>query len=168
MKNGETLIQLRAKNLSERAYITLATQALAASKPFNTSIILNTTPAIATQLNANGVHINSKQLMNTTTRPLANNKIVSAACHNAAQLLHADKIGADLAVLSPVLYTASHPDTTPLGWERFAELTQSISLPVYALGGMKESHLNTALEHGACGIAGISGLWDKTIKKSIS
>jgi thiamine-phosphate pyrophosphorylase len=85
--------------------------------------------------------------------------LLSAACHNREQLLHADRIGADLVTLSPVLPTASHPEATPLGWEGFAELVRAAQVPVYALGGMETQHLPRAKEAGAQGIAAIRGLW---------
>jgi len=62
-------------------------------------------------------------------------------------------------VLSPVRPTASHPDATPLGWSRFAELVDPVPLPVYALGGLRLEDLDDAIHHGAQGIAAIRGLW---------
>ena len=68
-------------------------------------------------------------------------------------------MGADFAVLGPVAATPSHPDREPMGWHRFAALRETVSLPIYALGGMTPSDLHTAHRHGAQGIAAIRGLW---------
>ena len=68
-------------------------------------------------------------------------------------------MGADFATLSPVLATASHPGAPYLGWDRFRDLVAELPLPVYALGGMEERHLETAWQSGAVGIAGISAFW---------
>jgi 8-oxo-dGTP diphosphatase len=39
-------------------------------------------------------------------------------------------------------------------------LVDSARLPVYALGGVADDDLETAITHGAQGIAGISGYWN--------
>jgi 8-oxo-dGTP diphosphatase len=84
---------------------------------------------------------------------------VAASCHNAAELTHAQQIGVDFAVLSPVRETASHPDAVPLGWERFAALLEAADFPVYALGGMQPGDLAPARDAGAQGLAMISAVW---------
>ncbi len=70
-------------------------------------------------------------------------------------------LGADFAVLSPVLATAAHPGAKPLGWEGFAAAVKDTPIPVYALGGMRPEHLETAMRHGAHGIALLSGIWQR-------
>ncbi len=80
----------------------------------------------------------------------------SMACHHDASLAQAQQLGVDFAFLSPVQATATHPQAQPLGWETFAQLAQSVALPVYALGGMGPDTLMTARLHGARGVAGIN------------
>ena len=62
--------------------------------------------------------------------------------------------------MSPVNATLSHPDTVPLGWDKFKELTQKAIMPVYALGGMKSELLEKAKSCGAQGIAAIGEFWN--------
>ena len=57
--------------------------------------------------------------------------------------------------LSPVLTTKSHPDTEPLGWQRWSELAQLADMPVIALGGLSPDMSHLASSYGATGIAGI-------------
>jgi len=54
-----------------------------------------------------------------------------------------------------VCETASHPEASPLGWNRFAELVRDARLPVYALGGVGPADLDRARAAGAQGVAGI-------------
>ncbi|MEO8767627.1 MAG: thiamine phosphate synthase, partial [Nitrosospira sp.] len=74
-------------------------------------------------------------------------------CHNAEELSQAERLGMNFAVLAPVLPTLSHPESKVLGWQKFAELVRGYSLPVYALGGLRQEDLPTAWEHGGHGIA---------------
>jgi 8-oxo-dGTP diphosphatase len=82
---------------------------------------------------------------------------VGASCHDARELDHAARLGADFATLSPVQRTASHPDVQPLGWDRFARWVADARLPVYALGGVGPPDLARARAAGAQGVAGIRG-----------
>ena len=160
MKHGIKLVQLRAKEIAKADYIDLAKSAIEMGKKFNSKVILNADMALVDHLGADGVHLTSQVLMDLQERPLAN-KIVAASCHNLDQLKHAEMIGVDLVTLSPIQDTTSHPDAIPLGWTQFSGLCKSISLPVYALGGIKAHDLERVMSCGAFGIAAISSLWDR-------
>jgi 8-oxo-dGTP diphosphatase len=86
-------------------------------------------------------------------------KLVSASCHNADELKTAEKLGLDFVVLSPVKQTSSHPEAQALGWNQFEQLSDLVSLPVYALGGLKTADVEEAWSRGAQGVASISGFW---------
>ncbi len=163
MHGGIRLVQLRAKTLSETAYAELARQVLLVCHAHQAQLILNAAPALVEEVGADGVHLDSARLMSLSARPFLSSGSsrlwVGASCHNAKELAHAGRLGADFAVVSPVLETASHPGALPLGWTGFRDLTELAVLPVYALGGMTPRHVTQAYEHGAQGIAGISSLW---------
>src|SRR5205814_9555691 len=95
-----------------------------------------------------------------SSRPVAGDFHLGASCHNAAELQQAAKLGADFVVLGPVQPTASHPGGPTIGWERFTALCASVSLPVYAIGGMRAADLPQALQGGARGLAMIRGGWE--------
>lgn len=102
-----------------------------------------------------GVHLRATQLRELHARPLPRSAWVGASCHDAEELELAVQLGADFATLSPVCTTASHPDASPLGWQRFAAIVAQARLPVYALGGVGPADLERALAVGAQGVAGI-------------
>ncbi len=85
--------------------------------------------------------------------------ILSAACHNEAEIAQAVEWGAQMATLSPVRATPTHPDAQPLGWDRFRALAEEQPLVFYALGGVTPQDLDTARHHGAFGVAGIRAFW---------
>jgi len=58
-----------------------------------------------------------------------------------------------------VLSTKSHPGVEGMGWPGFTRMRNEVSLPIFALGGLTSSDLETARRHGAQGVAGISGFW---------
>lgn len=101
------------------------------------------------------VHLKQQQLMAFKRGDLPVGMRVIAACHDLVAMQHAQDIGCDAMILSPVLATATHPDVVPLGWARFQEYTQQVEIPVFALGGMRAACLHEAQSHHAYGIAGI-------------
>lgn len=156
LENGLRLIQLRDKDLPETERLDLAREIVRRARPYGARVLVNGPVELARDSGADGVHLDSAKLMKCTARPDC--EWVGASCHNAEELAHAAGI-ADFAMLSPVLPTASHPGEPTLGWETFARLAALSPIPVYALGGVAITDLDTARRHGAHGIAMLRGAW---------
>lgn len=156
---GMRLLQLRLFDLSPERFDVLGREVCQRCNAAGARVILNGAVELADRIGADGVHLNSRVLRSTTARPLPAGRLVAASCHTPNELAHAAAIGADFAMLSPVLPTRSHPDAEPLGWTRFAEWVEAATLPVFALGGMRPELLAEAWKHGGQGVAGIRGLW---------
>ncbi|MCB1750603.1 MAG: Nudix family hydrolase [Gammaproteobacteria bacterium] len=159
LTEGRRLIQFRAPGMEPRAFSQLAVELLQLCRSTDAQLLLNSTPELARICGAHGVHLTSRQLMSLDKRPLSAEQWVAASCHNETELRHAQVVGVDFVVLSPVLATASHPGVKPLGWRRFQELVDTVNVPVYALGGMLPGMVSRARECGGQGIAAIRGLW---------
>ena len=108
---------------------------------------------------ADGIHLNAHRLQANVKRPVEKDKWLAASCHNSDELRHAQSIGVDFALLSPVKSTATHPTTVPLGWQQFHALSEQCAIPLYALGGMSTHDLPNAWRYGAQGLAAIRSLW---------
>ena len=156
LEQGITVIQLRAKQLSDQRYRRLALKLCTRAREQRVTQLLNRQPAMVEQLNAGGIHLTSRQLMQQQQRPLIDNdKWVAASCHTLEELQQAARIGVDFVVLGAVLKTKTHPDAQPLGWQQFAALVATATVPVYALGGVGPDQLEQARHVGAQGVAGI-------------
>jgi len=156
---GIRLVQLRLFDLTESELRRVGREACRLCHASGARVLLNGSPETAAAIDADGLHLNSLTLHAHDTRPVAEAQLLAASCHSLRDLTQAGRLGADFALLSPVLPTRSHPDAEPLGWERFADWVDASGMPVFALGGMNPGLLETAWEHGAQGIAGIRGLW---------
>jgi len=104
---------------------------------------------------ADGIHLDTEQLMHLDRRPLPAERLVLASCHDLEEIRIAESLGADLVTLSPVAGTASHPGADPLGWDDFERVVGYAPLPVLALGGMRPEDWARARAAGAFGVAGI-------------
>lgn len=157
---GARRIQLRAKALPAQTLAALAMDARTRCQAAGAELLVNGEPGLAADLGI-GLHLTSKQLMALSGRPLPAGQLVAASCHDAEELAQAERLGLDFAVLGPVRATASHPGATPMGWERFSRLREGVSLPIYALGGLRPQDVATARRHGGQGVAGIRAFWPK-------
>jgi 8-oxo-dGTP diphosphatase len=154
---GLKLIQLREKSFAPERLRALAEGLLAISAPYGARVLLNGDADTARELGCAGMHWSAARLLAARARP--GDMLCAASTHDAAELKQAAKLGVDFVVLGPVSETPTHPDARPLGWRRFAELAAGSPMPVYALGGLSHADLDTAVAHGAHGIALRRGAW---------
>lgn len=159
LKAGIRLVQLRVKDGGQGLPNSLVSNMQTLCREHGAQLLLNTSPEVFSKTQADGLHLNRHQLMQTASRPIAENQLLGASCHNPEEILQAKKIGVDYILISPVAQTSSHPDANPLGWDKFAELAELAGCPVFALGGMQIDDLSAAKQHGAQGIAAISAWW---------
>lgn len=160
LKRGVDLVQLRAPDLSGADYISLARAAIAICHQQGARIILNTEPEVARDAGADGVHLSNARLSRIRCRPLSEDFLVGASCHDEAGLRMALAYGLDYAILGPVQATPSHPHGISLGWDGFKRLVSCSTLPVYAIGGMLPEYLQQIRDLGGHGIAAMRGLWE--------
>ena len=161
LKNNIRLVQLRLKpdwlnTHADMAEAVLGT-AVALCAEYGARLLLNAPEALQCKAHTDGIHADSRKLQSLQSRPEC--EWFSASCHTVEDLAKAEQLDADFAVLSPVQYTNSHPDATPLGWQRFADMIEQVAMPVYALGGVDASHITQAKQAGAQGVAGIGAFW---------
>jgi len=159
LAQGVRLVQLRAHTLGDADYAGLTAGAFRLCEHHGARLVLNRDPLSVRNLPCHGLHLTAKRLAELTQRPLDSRHLVGASCHSAQDLSRAALLRLDYALLSPVQPTASHPDTRPIGWKRFASIVERAKLPVYALGGLGPDDLENAYIQGAQGIAAIRGLW---------
>jgi 8-oxo-dGTP diphosphatase len=160
---GIELVQWRepawAKSADSQALESAFDEVLSLCRAHGARLLVNSIHPADWWARADGVHLRAIDLNATPERPQAlHNKLMAASTHTPADLHHAKTIGADFAVLGPVLPTASHPGEPALGWDAFDMLRQDAGLPVYAIGGQTPQTLLTAQSRGAHGIAGIRQL----------
>ena len=158
LANGIRRVELRARACERARWKRLAAQAVARCRDAGAHALINADIKLAATLGV-GVHLRAAQLAELTSRPLPRGRLIGASCHTADELRAAQALGCDFAVAGAIKPTATHPDTTPLGWEGFASLREAVSLPIYAIGGLGVSDIPEARRHGAQGIAAIRSLW---------
>ena len=158
LQQGLRLIQVRDKELDRASRLQLAREVVQRARPHAARVLVNGSAGLARAADADGVHLDAMQLMQLDARPDVD--WVGASCHSEAELARAAEIGADFALLSPVLPTLTHPGAPTLGWQTFSNWGTASPIPVYALGGLTAADVNLALSHGAQGVALLRAAWE--------
>lgn len=104
---------------------------------------------------ADGLHFSARDLRSLGERPAE--FLAAASCHTREELERAMALELDFAVVGPVLEKTGSP---ALGWDGFSAIARGASLPVYAIGGVSITDLETAWRAGAHGVAMIRGAWN--------
>lgn len=163
LEAGIRRVQLRASHdVDARRWNALVRAAADACRTAGADVLVNADIALAHALGI-GVHLRAAQLSSLAARPLPADSLVGASCHDADDLRHAERIGCDFAVLGPVAATTTHLGAATLGWDGFAALRETASLPLYAIGGMTGDDVAASRAHGAQGIAAIRALWPASV-----
>lgn len=154
LQNPRALIQIRDKNLKNRAEFAENVAEMVANFP-QSVLIVNDDFSLAQKNNAKGIHLSSKSLKMSTKRP--DFALCGASVHSPEELEKAIVLSVDYVFLSPVFATKSHPNAAILGESGFAQIAENSPIPVFALGGVQFSHLENLQNLGAHGIALLRG-----------
>jgi 8-oxo-dGTP diphosphatase len=157
LQRGLRLIQVRGKDWPPELFARYVGEIIARAHDCGARVLVNADIALAQRSRADGVHLTSRQLHEIAQRPDVD--LVAASCHNAEELRRAEILGADFAVLGPVLPTPTHPDAVLLGWAGLQQLAIDARIPVFALGGLQSGDREQALAGGAHGLAMVRGAW---------
>ena len=156
---GITRVQARLPGVAPELQRSLVVGAADRCRAAGAELLVNADAALAQELGI-GLHLRAGQLAGLAKRPvLAAGALLAASCHHAHDLAHATRLGCDFAVVGAVKPTASHPGAPGIGWDAFARLRESASLPIYAIGGLDAGDLAQARLHGAQGVSGIRSFW---------
>ncbi len=160
LKKGIRMVQLREKELSGLEYYQLAKRVRELTQNYDAMLFINDRVDIALAVNADGVHLPEKGLPPSVVKRIAPELLVGYSAHSLEQALCAQEEGADFITLSPIFKTQSHPEVEPIGLGLLKEVSQKLSIPVYALGGITWDRIKLCYKNGAYGIAGIGLFFD--------
>jgi thiamine-phosphate pyrophosphorylase len=116
---------------------------------------------LARAVKADGVHW-PEALVPKIKRPGAKG-LITAAAHSSPALIRAAKAGVDLALVSPVFATASHPGAKYLGIMGFRRLARGAPMAVAALGGVNAQNARQLVHPRPAALAAIGAFIDSRI-----
>ena len=159
VQGGVTMVQLREKNATTRAFLEEARALKALLTPLGVPLVINDRVDIALAVDAEGIHVGQTDMPVEQVRAIAPGRIVGLSITNATQMARADTQLCDYLGVGPLYLQQTKADaSTPLGVEGFAKLRAMTDRPVMAIGGLKADNSAPVLGAGANGLAIVSGI----------
>ena len=157
---GVKAIQLREKDLDGGELLSLAEKVKVLCGRYRASLLINDRVDVALGVDADGVQLGSASMPADAARALlGEKKLIGVSTHSLKEALEADRAGADFILFGPVYFTASKASYgKPQGLAPLKEVVEKISLPVYAIGGVKPENIAEVKRTGARGVALISAV----------
>ena len=164
IKYGVKVVQLRLKNANDKSFLKKAIKLKKLCKKHNVLFIINDRIAIARKIKADGLHLGQKDL-DIKKAKKSFKGMIGISCNTLKEAKKAEKQGASYIGLGAVFKTNSKDNAKVIGLEKFKKISQKISIPIVAIGGININNAKKVLRY-ADGIAVISAILSaKNIKK---
>jgi thiamine-phosphate pyrophosphorylase len=160
LDGGVKAIQLREKDLAGKELFLLAQAARKLTQHYQAALFINDRIDVALAIGADGVHLGQTSLPITTARELVGAQgLIGVSTHSPEEAQEAEEQGADFVLFGPVYFTPSKASYgVPQGLVALKKTVEKISLPVYAIGGLKPENILEAKHTDIRGIALISAI----------
>lgn len=158
LAGGVRAVQLREKDLSSRQLFELALQLRALTRQFGALLLINDRLDIARAVGADGVHVGVQSMPVERVREQAGHgMLVGYSAHRVDEAVQAALSGADFVTFGPVYQTPSKMKFgNPVGVFQLSAAVSSLTIPVFALGGVKKTTIAETMATGCRGVAMIS------------
>jgi thiamine-phosphate pyrophosphorylase len=160
LQGGIRAIQLREKDLVDTELLKLAHSLRRLTDEYGARLLINRRVDICQAVKADGVHLGADGISIIEARQaLGNRQLIGYSAHSLDEACTAETAGADFITFGPVFATPSKAAYgQPLGIDRLKETCGRLTIPVFALGGIKREAITQVMAAGAHGIALISAL----------
>jgi thiamine-phosphate pyrophosphorylase len=160
LRGGLRAVQLREKDLAAAQLYELAAELRRLTREYDAKLLINDRVDVALAVAADGVHLGKAGLPVPEARRILGSKpLIGYSAHSAEEAVQAQSDGADFITLGPVFQTPSKSSYgEPLGIGALNEASRVVSIPIFALGGIKQSSVEEVLSAGAHGVALISAI----------
>ena len=146
LQGGVRAVQLREKDLPDGELLELARSLRRITDEFDARLLINRRLDICRAVNADGVHLGADGMSIADARRLLNeHTLIGYSAHNIEEACAAEAAGASYVTFGPVYATPSKASYgAPLGVELLREACNRLTIPVFALGGIRRNEIGRA------------------------
>lgn len=160
LKNGATFLQLREKHIGHDELVKEALVIKEIAARYSVPFVIDDDVYAAKEADADGVHIGQSDNNYKMAREiLGSDKIIGMTAHNLKEAIAAQNAGADYIGTGAVFTTSTKKDTIPLTMEALKNITDNITIPIVAIGGINHDNILQLKGLGVDGVAVISALF---------
>ena len=150
-------IILREKDMSESGYKELAGKLAAFCLEHNVRYTLHTFYRTAREMNIKSIHLPLHILRSMTDEDKSFFEEIGTSCHSTEDALQAQELGAAYIIAGHIFETDCKAGLPGRGLEFLRKVKNSVSIPVYAVGGISAENAAEVISAGADGICIMSG-----------
>lgn len=121
-------------------------------------IVVNSRIELAHEIGVTGVQLPYASIGFQKMSSIYRHLRVGCSVHSVREAIDAEKQGVDYLVYGHIFESDSKLGIAPHGLDELREVTQSISVPVIAIGGIMPENTQDVLEAGASGVSVLSGI----------
>ena len=159
LKGGVSLVQIREKDRPVRSLIELAAKVHDLTKKYNIPLIVDDRIDVAMAVNTEGVHLGQSDMPVSIARDiLGNGKIIGATTKTVAQALEAQNQGADYLGVGAIYPTTTKVKTVLTSVETLTDISNSVNIPVFAIGGLNKDNISILKGVSLAGICVVSAI----------
>lgn len=144
-------ILLREKDLTTAAYTQLARKVLCICKKHDTPCILHNYATVAQELHHPALHLPLPVLRSLSETERHSYQILGASCHSIEDAKEAAALGCTYVTAGHIFDTDCKKGLPGRGLTFLREVCTSVSIPVYAIGGICPENLASVKAAGAAG-----------------
>jgi thiamine-phosphate pyrophosphorylase len=162
---GVDFVQIREKDLEDGALFQLVRRISQLARGTSCRVLVNGRADIALAAGAHGVHLPSSGLQVSDIRKwVPRDFLIGVSVHTMSEIHRACAAGADYLLVGHIFPTDSKKAYgAPLGLRQLRKACAGASIPAFGLGGIKPELVESVLDAGAAGIAGISLFQDRAL-----
>lgn len=154
---GADIIQFRDKTGERRERLRKAQALRELTRRYDVPFIVNDDVELALEVDADGIHLGQADLSLEEARRQVGNRIIGISTHVLEEALLAQKQGADYIGVGPIYATQTKADAVdPVGLDYVRAVSQQITIPFVAIGGIKLGNVQEVIEAGATRVCAIS------------
>ena len=158
---GVSILQLREKDLPEDELRKAVIGVRDVCRRYGVPLILDDNVELAAELGCDGVHVGQKDMPAAEARRiLGPDKILGVTAKTVEQAKAAEAAGADYLGSGAMFATNTKLDALPMSPETLFSITQSVSIPVAAIGGLDISNIGILRGTGVAGAAVCGGIFN--------
>ncbi len=146
-------ILLREKDLPESEYGRLADECKRIADAYHIPLLVHTYPEVAQRLHT-PLHLSMPQLRQIPRASLPT--VWGVSVHSAGEAQEAQGMGACYVIAGHIFSTDCKKGVPPRGLAFLREVTNSVSIPVYAIGGITVENSGEVFAAGAAGVCMMS------------
>ena len=159
LQGGVSIVQIREKNKSTRAYIALAEKVHALTRRYRVPLIVDDRVDVALAVDAEGVHLGAEDMtVAAARRILGDEKIIGATAKTVPWARDAAAQGADYLGVGAIYPTTTKVKTVLTSVETLREICMAVDIPVNAIGGLNKQNIDVLAGIPIAGICAVSAI----------